>query len=77
MKDRYNSLIEQGDKAVTQKEKLNCTWTMLKTIGTNHLPTLETKMNKLTWLIVILLIAVLFSSKDSISWVYMAIMRLF
>jgi len=77
MKDRYDALIEQGDKATTNKETLSCAWTMLKTIGTNHLPTIEGKMNKQTWLIIALLIAVLFSSKDSISWLYMVIMRLF
>ena len=77
MKDRYDPIIEQGDKATTNKEKLSCAWTMLKVMGGNHLPTIEGKINKLTWLIVALLIAVLFSSKDSISWVYMIIMKLF
>lgn len=77
MKDRYDALIEQGDKAETNKERLSCHWIMLKMIGTNHLPTLEAKVNKIFWLLGVLLVATLFSSKDSISWIYMAIMRLF
>jgi len=77
MKGRYDSVIEQGDKAKTNKEALNCAWTMLKTIGTNHLPTIEGKINKLFLLGMALLIATLFSSKDSIIWLWQLITRLF
>ena len=77
MKDRYDALIEQGDKAETNKERLSCQWTMLKMILTNHLPTIDGKINKLMWLIGALILATMFSNKDSISWLYMVIMRLF
>jgi len=77
MKDRYDSLIEEGDKASTSPKKLDAAWVMLKMIGTNHLPTIEGKVNKIYWMMMILLLAVLFSSKDSISWLWMAIMKVF
>ena len=77
MKGRYDSIIEQGDNAGTSKERQDCSWIMLKTIGTNHLPTIEGKINKLMWLIGALILATLFSSKDSISWLWMAVLRLF
>lgn len=77
MKGRYDSLIEEGDKATTQKEKLSCTWTMLKTIGTNHLPTIEGKLTKILWLVVAISIVMLLSSKEELTWLWMAILRLF
>ena len=77
MKGRYDAQIEQAKRSKSTEVKQDCTITILDELTGNHLPTLETKINKLTWLIMALLVAVLFSSKDSISWLYMIIMRLF
>ena len=77
MKGRYDSLIEEGDKAETNKGLLGYIWPMVKTIGTNHLPTIEAKLSKILWLVVLLSVVTLLSSKDELVWLYMAILRLF
>jgi len=77
MKDRYETLIEEGDQAKDEKERSKCTWRVLKILTMNHVPTIEGKINKLTWLGLVLLLAVLFSSKESIVWLAQIIMRLF
>lgn len=77
MKGRYDALIDEGDKAETQKERLGCIWPLLKTVATNHLPTMEGKINKILWAVVLLSIVTLLSSKEELTWIWMAIMRLF
>ncbi len=77
MKGRYDSLIEEGDKAETSKSLLGYIWPMVKTMGTNHLPTIEGKVNKILWLVVLLSAVTLLSSKEELTWLYMFIMRLF
>ena len=77
MKDRYSPLFKQAEKATSQKERTNSMLSILEVLTSNHIPTIEAKVNKLLLLGGILLLAVLFSSKDSISWLWMIITKLF
>lgn len=84
MKGRYEPIIEQAEKEETTKGRVKGMLTIIKMVTTNHLPCIEEKvdktnkkLNKINLFLIALLLATLFSSKDSISWLWMVIMRLF
>ncbi|NIQ17322.1 MAG: hypothetical protein GTN43_00705 [Candidatus Aenigmarchaeota archaeon] len=81
MKGRYDSVIDEGDKTRSDSKKLNCAWMMLKTIGTNHLPTIEGKIDrnnkKIMFGLLVILLATLFQDQLSLSSIFAFIWGLF
>ena len=77
MKDRYSPLFKQAEKTKSQTEKMNSVLSVLEILTGNHIPTIEAKVNKLLLLGGLLLLAVLFSNKDSVSLIWAIITKLF
>ena len=88
MKDRYDAALEQAEKAETSKEKTNSILSIVKTMATNHLPTMEGKIDCLiSWkdrqkrrelvLLTVILLGILFSKEISLEAIWMLITKLF
>ena len=69
MNNKYLPIIEQAEKAESQKEKMNCILSILSILTCNHLPHIEGNIKKIKrWLLIgllILLIAIL--AQDQLS----------
>jgi len=60
MNNEYLPIIEQAEKAGTQKEKMNCILSILSILTCNHLPHIEGSIKKIKrWLLLGLLIVLL------------------
>lgn len=81
MKGRYDAALEQADKAQTEKEKTNSILSIVKTMATNHLPTMEEKIDrnnrKMLIGMLVILLAVLFQDQLSLPEIFAFLMRLF
>lgn len=73
----YEAILKQAEDATSGKEKTDCILTMLKMIGTNHLPCVEKKIKKLYWLLAAVLLAILFQDQISLTAIIHFITKVF
>ena len=88
MKGRYDAALEQAENAETAKEERNSILSIVKTMATNHLPTMEGKIDCLvSWkdkqkrkeliFLMIVLLGILFSKEISLAAIWAIITKLF
>jgi len=82
--DKYQPIIKQFETTGDADEKLNCLFTMVCMIATNHLhdiedrqATINARIKKLFWFLGAVLLAVLFSDQLSMTALMGQILQLF
>jgi len=75
--DRYKSIFEQAEHAQTAKEQRNCLLTIVKIMGENHLPCIEKKVERIYWLMLVIVLMIFLGEQISLTQIILFFMRLF